>query len=57
MTASNLYYTRPMNLHRPRQNEQSMQTKIATAQTNSTLHRKVKVTLPKPDWEKDGKDK
>lgn len=49
------HYQRPMNLHRPRHNPPSMRTKIATAQTNSTQHRKVEVTLTKPEWEEEEK--
>jgi hypothetical protein len=50
------HYQRPMNLHRPRHNPPSMRTKIATAQTNSTQHRKVEVTLHKPEWERNTSD-
>lgn len=57
MTATNRYYERPMNLHRPRQGAQSTKTKIAIAQTNSARARNAKITLSTPDWEKTTKEK
>lgn len=53
MTIANPYYTRPGYLHRPRYGKTSINTKISAAQTYSAKVRKAKITLPKPQWEKE----